>query len=314
VIDFRYHLVSLVAVFLALALGLFLGSTTLQSTVTHNLRKQADSVISRNHDLQSANDQANQQLKADQAFAAAVEPYAVASKLLDTTVVVVSAPGVEDSVRQQMLTTLGEAGAAVTADVRLQSGFLDSRQDSTWGQLAAQLSGSRPLPRTNGAGQAAAELARVLVNRPGAPVPAARRIQTVLSTFSSAKMLTVSGPAPVRPADLAVLLVPLGSAPDGSPQAVAQYHDLIALARVLRHDSSGVVAAGPTIGQSANGGPLAAMRADGTLAKIVSTVDSDDTAVGRVATVLALDAAPAGVVGRYGIAQSPPLPAQSPPP
>jgi hypothetical protein len=31
-IDFRYHIVSIVAVFLALALGLFLGSTTLQST------------------------------------------------------------------------------------------------------------------------------------------------------------------------------------------------------------------------------------------------------------------------------------------
>jgi len=43
-IDFRYHIVSIVAVFLALALGLFLGSTTLQSTVTDNLSKQAKHV------------------------------------------------------------------------------------------------------------------------------------------------------------------------------------------------------------------------------------------------------------------------------
>jgi hypothetical protein len=314
VIDFRYHIVSLVAVFLALALGLFLGSTTLQSTVTHNLRKQADSVISRNHDLQSANDRANQELKADQAFAAAVEPYAVGAKLLDTTVAVVSAPGVDGGVRQQMLTTLGEAGAAVTADVRLQDGFLDSRQDTTWGQLAAQLAGGRPLPRTNGAGQAAAELARVLVNRPGARIPTAQRIDTVLSTFGSGKMLALGGQTPVRAADLAVLLVPLGSAPDSSPVATAQYADLIALARALRHDSSGVVVAAPTIADASSVGALAAMRADASLSKIVSTVDSDDTAVGRVATVLALSAAPAGTVGSYGIAQNPPLPVPSPAP
>ena len=43
-IDFRYHIVSIVAVFLALALGLFLGSTTLQSTVTRNLDRQANRV------------------------------------------------------------------------------------------------------------------------------------------------------------------------------------------------------------------------------------------------------------------------------
>ena len=48
VIDFRYHVVSIVAVFLALALGLFLGSTTLQSTVTNQLHHQADLVTREN--------------------------------------------------------------------------------------------------------------------------------------------------------------------------------------------------------------------------------------------------------------------------
>lgn len=313
-IDFRYHIVSLVAVFLALALGLFLGSTTLQSTVTHNLRKQADSVIARNHDLQTANDQATAQLKADQSFATAVEPYAVTGKLLDTAVAVVSAPGVDDNARKQMMTTLTGAGATVTADVRLQTGFLDATQDAAWGQLAAQLAGTRPLPHLSGAGQAGYELARVLVNRPGAHLPSARRIETVLSTFSDGKMLAVSGAAPVRAAELAVLLVPLGSAPDTSSVAVAQDRDLIALARALRHGSSGVVVAGPTIGAVGNGGALAAVRADANLSKVVSTVDSDETAIGRIATVLALAAAPTGSTGQYGGAQSPPLPSESPVP
>jgi hypothetical protein len=33
VIDFRYHVVSIVAVFLALALGLFIGATSLRGSV-----------------------------------------------------------------------------------------------------------------------------------------------------------------------------------------------------------------------------------------------------------------------------------------
>ncbi|MGN6472400.1 MAG: copper transporter [Mycobacteriales bacterium] len=313
-IDFRYHIVSLVAVFLALALGLFLGSTTLQSTVTHNLRKQADSVIARNHNLQSANDQANAQLKADQSFATAVEPYAVAGKLLGTTVAVVSAPGVDDTARKQMMTTLTGSGATVTADVRLQDGFLMASQDATWGQLAAQLAGTHSLPHLNGAGQAGFELARVLLNRAGGHLPSVQRIETVLSTFSDGKMLVVSGAAPVRAADLAVLLVPLGGAPDTSSVAVAQDDDLLALARVLRHASSGVVVAGPTIGAASNGGALAAMRADPNLSKLVSTVDGDETAAGRIATVLALAGAPSGITGRYGLTQAPPLPSPSPVP
>ncbi|HWC34136.1 MAG TPA: copper transporter [Mycobacteriales bacterium] len=310
-IDFRYHIVSLVAVFLALALGLFLGSTTLQSTVTHNLRKQADSVIARNHALQSENDTVNSELKQAQAFATSVEPYAVAGKLADAGVALVSAPGVDSGTRDQMISTLTAAGATVTADVRMQNGFLDASQDLTWGQLAAQLAGSHPLPKTNGAGQASVELARALVSRPGAQLPSARRIETVLSTLSDGKMITVSGQTPVRAADLAVLLVPLGGAPDNSSVTVARNNDLIGLARALRHWSSGLVVAAPTLADVSNGGPLAAMRGDSALAKTVSTVDADDTAVGRVAVVIALSVAPSGSTGSYGGSESPPLPTQS---
>ncbi len=313
-IDFRYHIVSLVAVFLALALGLFLGSTTLQSTVTHNLRQQAHSVIARNDTLQTENDEANAQLGRLEAFAASVEPYAVAGKLANAGVAVVSAPGVDTDARDQLIATLKTAGATVTSDVRLKDGFLNPDQDATWGELAAQVGPKRLLPHSNGVGQASAALARALVSRPGSRLMSARRIETVLSTFSDGDMISVSGPATVRTADLAVLLVPLGNVPDDSPVAAARNEDLIALTRALRHGSSGVVVAAPTLGETSNTGVLDAMRADGNLSKTVSTVDADDTAVGRVATVLALAAAPTGSAGRYGTSQSPPVPSQSPSP
>jgi len=314
VIDFRYHIVSLVAVFLALALGLFLGSTTLQSTVTHNLRQQAHNVLARNDALQAENDQANAQLKKEQGFASAVEPYAVSGKLFSANVAVVSAPGVDNDARDRLLATLKTAGSTVTADVRMQNGFLDPAQDATWGQLAAQVAGTHSLPRSNGAGQASAELARVLVTRPGTKLPSQRRVETVLSTFTDGNMISVAGDAPVRAADLAVLLVPIGSAPDASDIALARDNDLIGLAKALRRGSTGLVVAGPSAPEGSDGGILAAMQGDSVVAKSVSTIDSDETAAGRVAIVLALAAAPGGTTGRYGLSQSPPLPSQTPAP
>ncbi len=57
-IDFRYHLVSIVAVFLALGLGLLVGATALQPTALGGLirlsqqeRKQIDSALATNRQL-----------------------------------------------------------------------------------------------------------------------------------------------------------------------------------------------------------------------------------------------------------------------
>ena len=46
-IDFRYHLVSIVAVFLALAIGIVVGSTALKPAVLSGLQKTANAEIGR---------------------------------------------------------------------------------------------------------------------------------------------------------------------------------------------------------------------------------------------------------------------------
>ena len=50
-IDFRYHLVSIVAIFLALAIGIVLGTTALNGPVTEALQKGNDSL---NADLKAS--------------------------------------------------------------------------------------------------------------------------------------------------------------------------------------------------------------------------------------------------------------------
>jgi len=72
VIDFRYHLVSIIAVFLALAIGIVVGSTALQPTVENTLHT-AERVLERQIDrANQSNTSLTQERSADQAHAVEV--------------------------------------------------------------------------------------------------------------------------------------------------------------------------------------------------------------------------------------------------
>jgi len=61
-IDFRYHLVSIVAVFLALGLGIVLGATALQPGTLKFLYQASQHELHQIDALRAANDQLNRQL------------------------------------------------------------------------------------------------------------------------------------------------------------------------------------------------------------------------------------------------------------
>jgi hypothetical protein len=311
-IDFRYHVVSLVAVLLALALGLFLGSTTLQGRVFDDLKGRADQVNRENAVLEQQLAATRSQLSQQQGFAGALEPMAVAGRLSGETVSVVSAPSVTDNVRQSLLTTLQAAGATVTSDVRLQPAFVDPAQAAELGQLAQELStSSEPATGTTGVERADSELADVLVARSGGPAVTAARLQAVLSAYGDGKLLAVSGTAPTRPADLAVVLVGAADASTDARTAANQDDALLTLAHDMGAAAAGAVVAGPSPVTGASGVLDAARKGDAGLIKGVSTVDSVDQAAGRITAVLALQAARSGVTGSYGPTRPSPLPTTS---
>jgi hypothetical protein len=317
VIDFRYHIVSLIAVFLALALGLFLGSTTLQSTVTHNLRHQADTVTGQNRTLQATNNTLSGEYDGERSLTAAAEPYAVSGRLDGDSVVLVSAPGVDSKARKTVAATLVLAGATVNADIQLQPAYLDPTQDGTLAGLATDLvQPGRSPPAGNGSTEVSFELASALLARPGHRVDSRTLVTTTLNTLSIGKFLSFNGSAPTHPATLAILLVPAPNPAVTATTAQTQNTILTTLATDLRAASTGVVIAGPTPLPNVSGGALNAVRADTALTSTVSTVNldtskSNDPAAGRIAVVLALAAAPSGEVGAYGLGETPPLPAIS---
>jgi hypothetical protein len=298
-IDFRYHIVSVVSVFLALALGLFLGSTTLQGAVFNDLDKRTKGVASENRRLEQQATDLHAQISGDKAFANAVEPYAVAGRLSGQTVVVVSAPGADGSARKRLLQTLTDAGATVTADIRLRDTFVDPRQDALLGSLAGRLATSS-LPQGTGMAKAAAELASVLVSKPGRRSPSDEQLATSLSAYSDGSLLQVAGDTP-HPGNLAVVL---GAAPPAnatSEQEAPVNAAVMLIAQALDRNSAGVVLGGP-IAAASPPGVLATARSSSSFTAAVSTVDGLDTTAGTVATVFALTEQIAGRSGSYGSA------------
>ena len=316
-IDFRYHVVSIIAVFLALALGLFVGSTSLQDAVVHTISTKADSVKRANDALTSKVNTLQSQVNADEKFDKAVLPYAVSGRLSGQLVSVISAPGTSDSMRKQVIAAVNAAGGTLSADVRLQSVITDPKQDAFLSALAERVSipGHPGTAGADGAQRAAQQLATVLGVRPASHAIAPGTIDTVLSAYSTGRLLNLgSDVATHRPGTLAIVLTGPAPAPTADPAVVKAQQDFVLdLARDLDQTALGAVLAAPRPASGATTADMTQAAASVTgFTDKVSTVSGVDTPAGQIATVFALAAQADGTAGRYGPAsQLSPLPASS---
>jgi hypothetical protein len=115
VISFRYHIVTIVAVFLALAIGLLAGSAFVQPELQRELEDQTAELQRANADLRESLTEVRAEVAALDGFAEATLPYLTSNRLAGTQVVVVSQEGVEDAVLGQTQRSLVESGAEVLA-------------------------------------------------------------------------------------------------------------------------------------------------------------------------------------------------------
>src|SRR4051812_28606419 len=110
-IDFRYHIVSIVSIFLALAVGIVLGAGPLQGRLGDTLSKE---VAALRKDKSNLNDQlraANTNISHQDDFAAALSPELVADRLTGRSVTIVRLPGSTDDMAKDVSDTLSTAGA-----------------------------------------------------------------------------------------------------------------------------------------------------------------------------------------------------------
>jgi hypothetical protein len=317
VVDFRYHIVSIVAVFLALAIGIVLGTYTINGQVLTNIKHQVKSLRHDNDGLHNRIRGLEQQQGQDHAFIAAVDPLIVEQRLAKQRVVVVLAPGASGGLAKDVSNMLASAGATVTATVKVANAWTDPDQLALLDDLASRLvEPGITLPDGSAYERLGLVLAAALLRHPPErPASGQGSLTsadaTALAGLKTAKLLSIAPDHPA-PATLAVLVAP--GAPDQptkADQASAQAIGL--LARELDYAGGGTVVAGPPTA-AGSAGVIAAVRSDSTTRQAVSTVDDADTETGRIRLVLALAAELHDTTGQYGVGPGANAPIPSPAP
>lgn len=119
-ISLRYHLVTIVAVFLALALGLLAGSSIGQPALVEQLRGRTDEQLARIDELRTEVEASDARTAALGAFASDAYEYLVPGRLVGARVVVVTQEGLPAALESSVLAALEDAGARIVLTVALQ--------------------------------------------------------------------------------------------------------------------------------------------------------------------------------------------------
>ena len=295
-INFRYHVVSLTAVFLALAIGLVVGTAALNGPAVDTLKSKVNSLTSTN---QQYRDQVNQ-LEADagkqEQFANASAPILLQDKLAGRRVLVVSMAGasqyVDDAVKMLAL-----SGAKLTGKIEIEDRFTDPAYNENLLDLAGTTvpAGLTNVPtNSDGAETASYVLASVLLDA-NPPLPA-DSLRTVVAAYKEAGFIAVTG----QPTGTAEAVMLLAAPPYTDPHADARNKNVVTMVGQFARIRPEVVAAN---GAAGNNNVISAVRGDPTLQKSVSTVDNLATPQGRVAVVLAVnELLLLNRTGHYGLA------------
>ena len=301
-ISFRSHVVSLVAVFLALAIGVVLGAGPLQ-------RDEAG-VGSGTSDAEAlaAADEQIDQLERDTRF---YDSYArvtadglVGKDLRRRAVTIVTLPGADGDAVTRTAALVQRAGATLAGKVELTDKLLDVGNRKLVEELTTQLLSSEEAPLPGGeessgyarVGQLLSFALLTTKDRGARPAPAA---EPVLASLSTAGLATVTGELQRRGS----LVLMVAGAPTGSADQRRGAGDIATtLAQAMDQASDGVVLLGPSA-SSGRSGVLGALRAS-PAARDVSSVDVADLVAGSVLAVLALEGQTQGTTLQLGSGSS----------
>lgn len=293
-INFRYHVVSLTAVFLALAIGLVLGTAALNGPLADDLNNRVSSLSNRNSQLRTEVTQLQGQVESQADFVRDAAPMLLANRLAGKTVLLVSTDTADNKHRDAVAQALTQSGATITGKVRIDKQFIDPQQEEALADLVSRLvpaGVASTLPNDGVAVEtASALLATALVS--GGPVVSEASRTGILSGFSRLGVITVEGRISQQ-ADAVVVVAGQADTDadadklnDAKNQVVQQFD------RVARY----MALAGPQAGS----GPVAAVRDDDTLSNQIATVDNVSSPEGQVVVALALAEQYLGRTGHYG--------------
>ncbi|HEY3736229.1 MAG TPA: copper transporter [Jatrophihabitans sp.] len=293
-ISFRYHIVSIVGVFLALAVGIVIGTTALNGPVTQDLRNQVKSLKSDRSQLSGQVQGLQSQVDNASQFAATFGAALVKDRLKSQSVLMVVLPGATTGLQDSVANQITAAGAALTGKLQLTSDFVDQSGASSINSFVTVVHPpDLTLPQTSDARVLAAALLSFVLAGKGAPTD----LSAVLTGFAGLHMIT-SDPSSIEPATN-IVFVGSGAMDPGSYSGVAELD--LATAFTDPSVAAHVVVAGDS-GSAKPGGIVGLVRG-GSARSSVSTVDDADTPFGPSSVVLVVQGALNSQVGHYGTAE-----------
>jgi hypothetical protein len=291
VISFRYHVVSIVAVFLALALGVVVGTTALNGPITTDLRNKVDSLNKQRAADLATQDQLQQQVNIGNQFAGTYAGNIVDGTLTGAQVIMISMPNASSTVADGVAKQIAAAGATVSGRLQLTSAYTDPKRASDLLSLAKQV---QPIglqyPATQDAGTLGGKLLSYVLSGQGQQSD----ISTTLAALSAAQMLKVVGSDSVRPTKM-IVVIGTGSLAVNDAGGLTQ----LQLVTQLQLAGCHTLVAGDNISSKASGLVYLVRTSDADKAT-VSTVDDADTTIGQVTAVLALADLETGKSAAYG--------------
>jgi hypothetical protein len=327
-IDFRYHLVSIVAVFLALAIGIVLGSTELQGHTIDVLQSTSDSLRSQLTATSAERDSYQAQATASDQFLQTAEPALLQDRLQAQRVVLITEPGAASNVISGVRHAAGLAGATVTGQISLQPKFNDisGATQSSLSTVNGSLASTAGVTLTQGDDaqtayqqQAAQLITTAILDKTATRAsqtqtqsqvtgPSAASAKSMLDAYAQLGYLTVTGD-PVNRATLAIIVVPATPPAGGQNDPLNQV--LLAITPEFAAGSAATAVAGSTAGSSQSGSSIAVLRSSSASAH-ASTIDNADSVLGQISVISALASQLAGgkpnsygVSGASGVSPSP---------
>lgn len=290
--------------FIALALGVALGSGLLSNTVLSGLRDDKRDLQHQIDGLTQEKNALNEKLNAAGDFDAQMSTRILRGAMADKSVVMFRTPDAQDNDVEAVARMVEQAGGAVTGTVSLTAEFVDANSsekllsvvNSPIVPAGAQLS-----TKSVDQGSQAGDLLGItlLINKdPKVPPVDDQQRDTVLTALRETGFITY-GAERIGAANSAIIVTggALGDDAGNKGSTVARF------AAGLAPHGSGTVLAGRD-GCASGTAAVAVTRSDPALTAAVSSVDDVDTASGRITTVLALQDLVGGArPGQYGTGQ-----------
>ncbi len=281
-INLRYHIVSLVAVFLALAIGVIAGTTVINDQVVKGLERSDKTLRDSLKTQQNANSALKTELGLWDTWGGSVARSLEKDKLKGKTVLLIVSGGVDGKIVSNVQNALTVAGATRGGSIAFSSRW--SFADATAVQQLASIFGLGPAATaadiaTQGAGKLASRL-----GTPGDPNGAG----DVLQALSQGGFIQVTDPTggSFPPAGSLVLWLSSGATNPSPPDG--QFSLPLLRALVQR----AAVAVGEPMGSADS--LCDQIHADSTLNKTVATADHADTIPGVAALIAGLHDVAAG--------------------